>query len=60
MTASQLISDARDRLAGTPRERLGEWATSRKILGIGRAPRIVPVAESVDEAAAALAEAQRS
>lgn len=46
MTASQLISDARDRLAGTPRERLGEWATSRKILGIGRAPRIVPVAEA--------------
>ncbi len=46
MTASELISDARGRLAGTPRERLGEWVTSRKILGIGRAPRIVPVGDA--------------
>lgn len=37
---------ARGRLAGLPRERLGAWATSRKVFGIGRAPRIVPVGEA--------------
>lgn len=44
--ARDLIADARARLEGSPAERLGEWATSRKLLGIGRAPRIVPVGEA--------------
>lgn len=42
-TASELVSAARERLAGQAVERLGDWAHSRKLLGFGRAPRIVPV-----------------
>lgn len=41
-----LLDDARRRLAGAPRERLGDWAQVRKLLGFGRAPRIVPVGEA--------------
>ncbi len=41
-----LLDDARRRLAGAPRERLGDWAQARKLLGFGRAPRIVPVGEA--------------
>lgn len=44
--APALIAAARARLAGSPRERLGDWAASRRLLGIGRAPRIVPVGEA--------------
>ncbi|PZU46617.1 MAG: glutaminase [Microbacterium sp.] len=44
--ARDLIDDARARLAGSPRERLGDWASARKLLGFGRAPRIVPVGEA--------------
>lgn len=44
--ASAVIDAARSRLAGTPQERLGDWASARKLLGIGRAPRIVPVGEA--------------
>ncbi|MFJ6678352.1 glutaminase [Microbacterium sp. NPDC091382] len=45
-TVIGLLQAARERLAGSPRERLGEWAANRRILGIGRAPRIVPVTEA--------------
>lgn len=38
-----LFDDARRRLAGSPRERRGDWAAARKLLGFGRAPRIVPL-----------------
>lgn len=41
--ASALFDAARARLAGSPQERLGDWAAARKLLGFGRAPRIVPV-----------------
>ncbi|MBN9177646.1 MAG: glutaminase [Microbacterium sp.] len=41
-----VLTDARRRLAGSPRERLGDWAHARKLLGFGRAPRIVPVGEA--------------
>lgn len=41
-----LFDAARARLAGSPRERIGDWAASRKLLGFGRAPRIVPVGEA--------------
>ncbi|MFT3798082.1 glutaminase [Microbacterium sp.] len=41
-----LFDDARRRLAGRPRERLGDWAAARKLLGFGRAPRIVAVGEA--------------
>lgn len=44
--ASALFEAARRRLAGTPAERLGDWAAARKLLGFGRAPRIVPVGEA--------------
>ncbi len=44
--AAALFGAARARLAGSPRERLGDWAASRKLLGFGRAPRIVPVGEA--------------
>lgn len=43
MDASALFDAARARLAGSPQERLGDWAAARKLLGFGRAPRIVPV-----------------
>ena len=39
----KLLADARARLAGAPRERLGMLRTPRRILGLGRAPRIEPV-----------------
>ncbi|MFS0866311.1 glutaminase [Microbacterium sp. 179-B 1A2 NHS] len=42
-TTSEILDAARARLAGSPQERLGDWASSRRILGIGRAPRILPV-----------------
>lgn len=45
-SARALIDAARARLAGSSRERLGDWASSRRLLGIGRAPRIVPVGEA--------------
>jgi len=45
-TTTGLLQAARERLAGSPRERLGEWTQGRRILGIGRAPRIVPVTEA--------------
>ncbi|HWI31222.1 MAG TPA: glutaminase [Microbacterium sp.] len=38
-----LFDDARARLAGAPREGLGRMVEPRRILGIARAPRIVPV-----------------
>lgn len=41
--ASALFDAARARLAGSPQERLGDRAAARKLLGFGRAPRIVPV-----------------
>src|SRR5690606_30752442 len=43
--ASSLIAGARARLAGSPRTRLGALVESRKVFGIGRAARIVPVGE---------------
>ncbi|MGN8553423.1 UNVERIFIED_CONTAM: glutaminase [Microbacterium sp. SLM126] len=42
MTTSDLLEHARVRLADAPREGLGELVESRRILGLGRAPRIVP------------------
>ena len=45
-TTGGLLQAARERLEGAPRERLGEWAANRRILGIGRAPRIVPVTDA--------------
>ncbi len=44
--ATELIAEARTRLADAPRERLGEWSGRRRVLGIGRARRIVPVGEA--------------
>lgn len=41
-----VLAAARSRLAGSPREALGDWASSRRLLGIGRAPRIVRVGEA--------------
>lgn len=41
-----LFADARARLAGLGRERLGRAAPARRILGIARAPRIVPVGDA--------------
>ena len=40
------LASARRRLAGSPTERLGEWASARRLLGFGRAPRIVPVGDA--------------
>jgi len=40
-----LIDAARGRLRAAPRERLGERATARRMFGIGRAARIVPLEE---------------
>lgn len=44
--AAALFDATRARLAGTRRERIGDWAAARKLLGFGRAPRIVPVGEA--------------
>lgn len=41
-----VLASARTRLAGSPTERLGDWAHARRLLGFGRAPRIVPVGEA--------------
>jgi hypothetical protein len=41
-----VLADARRHLAGSARERLGDWARTRRLLGFGRAPRIVPVGEA--------------
>ena len=40
-----ILAAARRRLEGAPREALGELRTPRPILGIARAPRIVPMGE---------------
>lgn len=42
MSVAELFADARARLAGAPREGLGELVEPRRILGVARAPRIVP------------------
>lgn len=41
--AAALLEAARRRLGGVPRERLGELRRPRRILGVPRAARIVPV-----------------
>jgi len=41
-----MVADARARLAGAPRERLGSPLTVRRVLGFARAPRIAPVGEA--------------
>ena len=43
MSAVALLAAARERLAGAPQESLGELRTPGRVLGIPRAPRIVPV-----------------
>lgn len=40
MNAPELFDEARARLAGAPREALGELVVPRRLLGIARAPRI--------------------
>lgn len=42
MRVADLVDTARARLAGAPREGLGELVEPRRLLGMGRAPRIVP------------------
>ncbi|QAY60157.1 glutaminase [Microbacterium protaetiae] len=42
MDVAQLLDAARRRLAGVGQERLGEFVQPRRVLGITRAPRIVP------------------
>ena len=42
MNAVALFDAARSRLDGAPREGLGELVAPRRVLGISRAPRIVP------------------
>ncbi|MDY0910248.1 glutaminase [Microbacterium sp. CFBP9034] len=42
MSTSALLDHARERLTGVPREGLGELVEPRRMLGIARAPRIVP------------------
>lgn len=44
--AAAVLDAARTRLANAPREALGDWASSRRLLGLGRAPRIVRVGEA--------------
>jgi hypothetical protein len=41
-----LLADARARVGNAPRERLGALVTPARILGIARAPRIVPAGEA--------------
>lgn len=43
---SALLDDARARLTGAPREALGVRVQPRRILGIPRAPRIVPAGDA--------------
>jgi hypothetical protein len=45
-STSDILDAARAHLTGAPREALGAWAASRRLLGIGRAPRIVRVGEA--------------
>jgi hypothetical protein len=42
VSTASLLADARARLGGAPRETLGELLAPRRLLGIGRAARIVP------------------
>ena len=42
MNTVELFAAARTRLAGVPREGLGELVEPRRLLGIPRAPKIVP------------------
>ncbi|GAA1665375.1 glutaminase [Microbacterium lacus] len=42
MSAQDILASARARLRGAPREALGELVVPRRVLGIGRADRIVP------------------
>lgn len=42
MSTVSVLADARGRLAGAPREVLGELVVPRRVLGVGRASRIVP------------------
>ncbi len=42
MSTASVLADARARLSGAPREAFGELIVPRRVLGIGRAPRIVP------------------
>ncbi|GAA1981768.1 glutaminase [Microbacterium pumilum] len=46
MTLAGLLADARAALAGAPREPLGELREPRRVLGIARASRIIPVGEA--------------
>lgn len=41
MTTGELLDAARARLTDAPREALGELIVPRRVLGVGRAPRIV-------------------
>lgn len=45
-SATELIADARRRLVGVPRERLGVRSEGRRLLGFGRAARILPVGDA--------------
>ena len=45
-SAAALIDDARRRLAGAHRERLGVRQEGRRLLGFGRASRILPVGDA--------------
>ncbi|SFI57993.1 MULTISPECIES: hypothetical protein [Microbacterium] len=45
-TASTLLATARERLRGAPQERLGEAVAPRRVFGLGRAARVVPVHEA--------------
>jgi hypothetical protein len=42
----ELLDAARARLAGVPREALGAFRETRRVLGFGRGPRIVPVGDA--------------
>ncbi len=42
MSARTVLDGARAALAQAPREALGEYVVPRRVLGIGRSPRIVP------------------
>lgn len=44
--ATELIADARRRLIGVTRERLGVRSEGRRLLGFGRAARILPVGDA--------------
>ena len=41
-----MLGNARRELAGLPTELLGRWSTPRRILGVPRAPRIVPAGDA--------------